>query len=330
MPVYNGEEFISETIRSVLGQSYDSLELLIVNDGSTDGTEQKILSFRDERIRYIKNPCNKGLIYSLNLALMQMKGLYMARLDADDVCDPERLANQVSMLEADPCLAMCGSYYRVINREGKEQRMVELPVADREIRTYLVFGNCFCHSSVMLRSEVILQYMYSENYELCEDYDLWLRIMKRHKMANIPQPLVNYRVHGANISVKNREGMLRSVKAIHARFLDLYEVEHTPDELEMHTAVLSFDHQTCVRLGLQKTDAWLGKLSDGLMAVEGIDRATVIKVLARRWLVICARAGRWDLLINNSLSRRYGFLYLAGIKGKALDKVMNRDRGLDL
>jgi glycosyltransferase involved in cell wall biosynthesis len=330
MPVYNGGEFLEVTIRSILLQEFREFEFIIVNDGSKDRTEEIVLSFSDQRIRYIKNESNRGLIYSLNLAIEKARGEYIARIDADDVAGKGRLRKQLDFLESHCEIAICGTFYKIIDRNGETGESVELPVKDLDIRTYLLFGNCFCHSSIMIRAEVMRQYLYSKDYNLCEDYDLWFRVMIDHKVANIPSFHTLYRVHGENISTRKREEMLRCVKAIHGRALHFLNIPFSEEELILHNALLGFDHARCMQYEKAVIYTWLIKFSSHLSRNRHINRKLALKVFIRRWATVCINAREYGLFINNPLFTRYGMFYLQCVTEKIIDRSFNRNRGLDL
>lgn len=330
MPVYNGGDFLELTIRSILLQEFRDFEFIIVNDGSTDNTEEVAFSFSDERIRYVKNESNRGLIYSLNLAVGKAVGKYIARIDADDIAVQSRLQIQVDFLEKHPDIAFCGTFYRIIGRAGNVTGSVELPVMDLDIRTYLLFGNCFCHSSIMIRTKVMQEHLYSQDYNLCEDYDLWFRVMHHQRVANIPSFQTLYRVHGENISTRKREEMLRCVKAIHSRALHFLNIPFSEEELILHNAILGFDHVRCMQYGKADVYAWLAKFSSHISRNGNINRELALRVLIRRWATICVNAGELSQLINNPLFKQNGLFYLQCVAEKIMDKSSKRNRGLDL
>jgi glycosyltransferase involved in cell wall biosynthesis len=330
MSVYNGEEFLEQSIRSILTQEFRDFEFIIVDDGSSDQSENIILSFDDPRICYISNGKNKGLIYSLNMAIARAKGKYIARIDADDLSEPTRLSRQTAFMETHPDVALCGTYYRIINRKGEIKELVRLPIHDRAIRTYLLFGNCFCHSSVMVKTTVIREYGYSEDYPVCEDYDLWFRIALRHKVANLPFYETRYRIHGENISTKKRDLMLKCVSQIHSRALHQLSMVYEKKELILHNAILGFDHKKCLQFGINEVKNWLSRFSDHIIKNPEIDQDLAMKVIARRWVIICYNSGNYWLLINNPLFRKHTVKYLLSTGEKLLDKSLNRNRGLDL
>src|ERR1700681_1475187 len=127
LPVYNGERYLTQSINSILFQTYSNWELIIINDGSSDNTENLILNYPDKRIKYISNDGNKGIIYSLNKGLEKAKGEFIARLDADDVALPFRIEKQVEFLTENTDYAMCGSYFQTIDSNGKILKNVTFP-----------------------------------------------------------------------------------------------------------------------------------------------------------------------------------------------------------
>jgi glycosyltransferase involved in cell wall biosynthesis len=196
LAVYNGEEYIGEAIRSVLEQSYRGFELLIVDDGSTDGTPSVIQTFHDPRIRVIQNPANLGLSRSLNLGIGEARGEYIARLDADDLCRPARLERQVRFLDEHPEVALVGCGYEEIDSEGVSRGFHDLPCEHVQIRWRLYFVNAFVHSAVMFRRSVVNQLgRYDDRLEQSQDFELWSRIARKHRVANLPDHLIKLRLH---------------------------------------------------------------------------------------------------------------------------------------
>src|SRR5688572_768328 len=125
MPVYNAGPYLKESIESVLAQTYDNFEFLIINDGSTDSSEKEILSYNDVRIHYVKCETNSGLIATLNQGLALATGKYIVRMDADDICRPQRFEKQVRFMENHPEIGICGCCADVIDR--KDVKMKYMP-----------------------------------------------------------------------------------------------------------------------------------------------------------------------------------------------------------
>ncbi len=204
LPVYNSEKYLARAIQSVLIQSFTDFELIIINDGSTDKTELIILSFPDPRIVYIKNDTNRGLILSLNRGIEMAKGTYLARMDADDICLPDRLAKQKTFLDQHAEVVMVASTVNFIDEQDREKGNWPLDretISPSAIRKAMPYENCIAHPSIMIRLSIIKNLKYKEYQENIEDYDLWLRMLNRSmNIAKIEEPLLLYRLHGDSIT----------------------------------------------------------------------------------------------------------------------------------
>ena len=146
MPVYNAEKYVKQAIQSILDQTYKSFELLIINDGSVDGSAHIIKSFQDPRIRFIENEKNLGLIATLNKGFDLSKGKYVARMDADDVAMPKRLKSQVAYMESHPEIGVYGSAYADLKDNITGKTTVFLQDHD-SLKTILLFNSCMAHIS---------------------------------------------------------------------------------------------------------------------------------------------------------------------------------------
>jgi len=201
IPVYNAEYFLKPAIDSILNQTFKDFELLAINDGSTDSSLEILTSFKDSRLKIINNDKNRGIIYTLNRGINEAKGKYIARMDADDIALPERLALQVDYLEKNPNVVLLGGCAEVINQRGKVFDTLTIPLTHKDILNNIFSSNCFIHPSVMFHKSVAQRLgAYDTNAQHAEDYDLWLRIIQEHQVANLPQPLIQYRVHPDQIS----------------------------------------------------------------------------------------------------------------------------------
>jgi Glycosyl transferase family 2 len=197
MSVYNGERFLGEAVAGILSQTYTDFELLIVDDGSTDGSRALASSFEDPRIRLLVNSRNLGLARSLNRGLEVARGEYVARQDADDFSEPERLAKQVAYLDEHPETALVGSGYTEVDSDGAEIGRRELPRDYREILWSLGFYCPFVHSAVMFRRSVVPGVVgpYDESLVYSMDYELWRRVAARLPVANLGDTLVRHRTN---------------------------------------------------------------------------------------------------------------------------------------
>jgi len=203
MAVYNGAVYLREAIDSVLAQTYRDFEFVIVDDGSRDTTHSILASYTDERLRIVTLASNKGHTTALNEGWRACRGEYVARMDGDDICHPERLARQAAMLEADPGLGIVGSAVWIVDMAGRRLDYVPQPTSDGAIRFVAMTRNPFHHPSVMWRRSVFAarDLVFDERYQANQDLELWSRALPVMRAANSREPLVSYRVHGTNISV---------------------------------------------------------------------------------------------------------------------------------
>lgn len=201
MAVYNSDRYLRQAIDRILQQTFQDFEFLIINDGSTDTSGEIIPSYRDRRIRLIDNEQNLGLPRSLNRGLKLAQGDLIARQDADDISEPERLAKQVAFLSSHPDVALLGTWYRKIDGCGNFIGDRPLPCHPTDLRWSLLFYCPFVHTSVMLRKQVVEQVgFYDETITYGENYDFWGRIARQFAVANLDQFLVQYRINHSSMT----------------------------------------------------------------------------------------------------------------------------------
>jgi glycosyltransferase involved in cell wall biosynthesis len=222
MAVYNAEGYLRDAVESILNQSFPDFELIVVDDGSTDGTWVIMKGYNDARIRLLHNRENLGLSKSLNKGLVASQGKYVARQDADDVSLPDRLAFQVSFLDGNLEVGLLGTAYHVMNRNGHVAATFRQPEEDMEIRWQMLFHNAFCHSSVIFRRDLIEMgnLFYDECLSCSQDYELWERMLTRTKAANLDTPLVFWRKNDHSISAIRHDEQQRSATRISARQIE--------------------------------------------------------------------------------------------------------------
>jgi glycosyltransferase involved in cell wall biosynthesis len=206
LPVWNAERYLAGAIESVLAQTFTDFELLVVDDGSSDGSGPLIRRYRDRRIQCTVNEKNLGVTRSLNLCIDRARGRYLARMDADDLCAPERLEHQVAFLDAHPHVALVATGARRIDARGAELGAIAPPVDGEELRRRLRLGNCIVHGSVMMRAAAVHELGgYDASMERAQDYDLWLRLSERHAIAALPAILYAWREHDASVGQRHLE-----------------------------------------------------------------------------------------------------------------------------
>lgn len=202
MSVYNGEPYLIPALESILSQSFRDFEFLIVDDGSTDGSTEILETYarRDSRITLIRQE-NAGVYASLIKACALVTTPYIARMDADDISAPDRLERQLDFLRRNREVALLGGAAKYINGAGEVLFTVEFPTSDDDIRARLTTGNAFATSAVVMRRDAMLMVGgFRRAFLLAGDYDLWLRITERYKVANLPAVLISYRVHAKQLT----------------------------------------------------------------------------------------------------------------------------------
>jgi len=195
LPAYNCPSYIGAAIKSMLDQTFDNFEFIIIDDGSTDNTPEIIQTFNDPRIRFFQQK-NQGLAATLNRGIVMARGKYIARQDQDDISLPKRLAKQVEFLEAHPECGMVGSWAEIWVGEEKSERTHQHPSSNMMLQYELLFNNPFVHSSMMLRKSVLDRvggYSVDRERQPPEDYELWSRIARCYEVRNIPEILLIYR-----------------------------------------------------------------------------------------------------------------------------------------
>ena len=183
MVVFNGGPFIGEAINSILNQTFNKFEFIIIDNGSIDNTVKEIELFEDNRIKLFKNKINKGIAFSRNQALDLSTGKYIAILDADDVSSPNRLELEVCYLEENPDYGLIGGKADLINEKGEKiNRIQSLSFSADETKAYLLFKKCFTHSTVMYRKKLLKKIRFNENMPVGEDYDIVVKIAAQKKV----------------------------------------------------------------------------------------------------------------------------------------------------
>jgi len=196
MPVHNRETFVAASIRSVLDQSFEDFELLVIDDGSTDRSAEIVGSLDDHRIRLVHNESNLGIPRTRNRGLELAQGEYIALLDSDDLAYPQRLALQVDYLNQNPEVAAVGSWAHRVSRTGEPRSSIQRPTLPRHLHARILFVSCLKNPTVMARTDVMREFRYREDFKFCQDIELWSRVSSKYPLANLPRYLIQYRLGG--------------------------------------------------------------------------------------------------------------------------------------
>lgn len=206
MSAYNSEKYISDSISSILNQTYDHWELIIINDASSDNTLKIINQFseKDSRIKVIDNKKNLGLTISLNIGINNSNGEFIARLDSDDLAEPSRLEKELDYLQSDPDIGLVGSAAHLINSLGNRIGSMNVMSQQYFVNRFLINLNPFIHSSIMIRKKALDDVgSYREKFRYSQDYDLILRLNDKYKLSNIALPLIRWRVSESSVTMQH-------------------------------------------------------------------------------------------------------------------------------
>src|SRR5215208_1756864 len=215
MSVYNGEKYLAEAVESILAQTLADFEFIIIDDGSKDGSLAILQKYaaRDSRIR-LTSRANQGLTRTLNEALSQARGEFIARMDSDDVARPDRFENQIRFLREHPEIVCAGGYFELIDDEVRLLTLLKPPTDDAEIQRQALAGHgAICHPSAMIRREALERINgYDTDFMTAQDLDLWLRLGEIGKLANVPVPVLRFRLHESSVSESKRHEQRESAR----------------------------------------------------------------------------------------------------------------------
>jgi glycosyltransferase involved in cell wall biosynthesis len=287
VPSYNSEQFIAQTIHSILNQTYKKFELIIINDGSTDKSKAIIETIVDDRIKYVENKTNQGIVYSRNLGLTLANGKYIAMVDADDVVKPQKFADQVAFLEENKEYGMVGCWVKFIDENGQKLTgKWKLDAPPEKIPPIMLFYNYFVQSAVIARLEYISIFRYDKNFPTAQDYMMWVNVVNKCKVWNLPKYLVDYRVHLGGITERHKEK--RSFKEREIFKIQLQNLGINPSEEELDLHMLLKDDRSVTSLNkLKSLEQWLIKIVKQNEILKVYNHDMLIRVVFNRWLKVC-------------------------------------------
>lgn len=287
MPVHNAALFVGCAIESILSQSFRDFEFLIIDDGSTDGSQSTIRSYADSRIRFVQNEENLGVAETLNRGLEMAHGEYVARMDADDISMRRRLEHQVRFMDAHPDVGVSGSWARLV---GKYQGAVlRRPCGALCVCAALCLDNPLCHPSAVIRRSILdfHRLRYNPTYGRTEDFDLWSRIAEFVAIDNIPLVLLQFRVHQKSVTASAYEEMETQTLEILRRELRKLGIDPSDAELRFHRDI-GHGNRLTSREALVQAEGWLHRLikannESGYHDARGMDAA-----VSFAWFRLCA------------------------------------------
>ncbi|MBF0502003.1 MAG: glycosyltransferase [Candidatus Riflebacteria bacterium] len=292
MSVFNGANFLREAIISVLNQTYSDFEFIIIDDGSSDDSSEIIQSFNDSRIHFFCNPCNLGLAKSLNRGIELSSGEFIARMDCDDVCIPDRFEIQVEFLKSHDDIGICGSSIYMLQNDSKRRIQVYL---DKYLLSFmLLFHNTMAHPSVMMKKVVLNDFhlRYDENMKAAQDYDFWARCAEVTNLANCPEPLLYFRVHGNNTIDRLPGIQEKAAASVRRRLLGQLGIMPSSSEAEIHEMLSSFflgEKFFLTKGAIRRIEEWLKKILDSNERLARYPRIQFRHLLADIFNSVCCQ-----------------------------------------
>lgn len=289
MSVFDGEDYLAECIQSLLDQSLAEIELVILDDGSRDGSREVVRSFRDPRIRFLPQEVNRGLPACLNLGIREARGEFVARMDADDVCHPERLRTQVDFLEAHPEVDLLGTAVRLL-KSTDDREVVRFPGDDATLRSQLPFGCPFFHPTVMWRRQRLVdaELWYDESFRRSQDFELWERAAPHLGFANLPEPLLFFRRHEASVSRADATTQASFADRVRGRCLGRILPEVSQEEIALHNRFLGPERGPWWDLA-PEVEAWLRRLEEANRERAVFPPEIFTRVVGARWYTFCCK-----------------------------------------
>lgn len=323
MAVFNSSAYLKGAIESILDQTFENFELLIVNDGSTDNSLEIIQAFRDERIRILNNEKNMGLEYTRNRGIEEARGKYMAILDSDDIAIRDRLKIQFDYLESKPDVAVCGGHAIFIDEQENELSTCLVPLGDKDLQMRMLFRNPMVNSTAMIRLDVIREVNGYRDFPVCQDFDLLLRIAENHNIANIDCILGKYRINPRGVSKTRRHDVVNAEKRLIKEMHERLKIEANQELIEIHYALYS---NNINEFNLSQFRLLLEKLKSANKAILKYEESDFNEILYDKWYNIIRTKGKKSALyyyFNTSL------FYWPAVKFKHLRKIFKQSIGIN-
>lgn len=306
MAVRTGMPFLSEAVESILNQSFQDFEFIVIDDASSDGSSKFLSEIRDKRVRVITNRKQLGLSRSLNKGLAVAQGKYVARMDHDDLSLPGRLEAQFYFLETNPRIDVLGTWSRTLGLP-REQTW-NYPTSDVEIRAEMLFSSVLVHSSVMFRRSTFVKnkLRYDPKVARAQDYELWTRGSEHLRFANLGKIFLRYRVHPQQVGRKHG-GQQQTVAAkVRLRQLKGLGLRPSPTEIRLHNSISQWRFPSS-RAELLEVETWLLEVRAANKQTHRYDLKGLDAVLERRWWAACRAAvnlGKpaWNLYKDSGLA----------------------------
>ncbi|MEM6884725.1 MAG: glycosyltransferase family 2 protein [Verrucomicrobiota bacterium] len=281
MPVYNASATLGAAVESICAQSFEDWEYIIIDDGSSDGSVALLEDWaaKEPRIRIFKNPENLGLPRSLNRGLSESRGRYIARMDADDICEPERLRKQVEWMEVHPDTVLCGTWVQFF---GSKTHVRQMPTEHEELRVKMLLEYPFEHPTLMMRRSFLQEHdlRYNESLRLSEDLDLCHRVARKGRVTNLPEPLLRLRQHDQRTHRTQPDVLKQGVGLVYARQMEEFDLSTGDSDLYFR---IRADVECCDIDDAQERTDWFEKVIRANREKKVYSQEVLESYLTRRW-----------------------------------------------
>ncbi|WP_394026421.1 glycosyltransferase family 2 protein [Desulfovibrio falkowii] len=305
MSVRNGMPFLPEAVFSVLAQSFEDFEFIVMDNASVDGSNEWVTAQQDKRIRLVRNEEDLGLSQSLNRGFSLARGKYIARMDADDISVPERLAVQAAYMDAHPELVVCGGEVEIFNETSSS--LWEVPKGRDAILSTLLFAVPLAHPAVMYRTEAwkSLELQYDRTLLLSQDFDMWriIGLQMTKALDNMGACVLRYRMHGANLTSVMGDLACREWKEVAKRILTQF-MAAAPSQAETDLHFVCAHGCAANAKELASCLAWLMELQNVNMRMGWVAADVFERELLSRWALLCRRTKFKALLLALPLLAR--------------------------
>ena len=285
MSVYNGEKYLPEAVDSILNQTFEDFQFLIIDDGSTDSSLEILRFYNDSRIRIIENKINIGLIKSLNKGLKLAKSKYIARMDADDISMPLRLEKQVALMDSHPEIGVCGTWVEAFYGETS---IWEKPREHDSIFAGMLFDNMVNHPTVIIRMDAVsaLKAYYEDAYIHAEDYEYWIRLLLSGvRFTNIGEALLRHRVHEEKVSIVYNAILMKNTEKIRLKLLAYLGINPEEEEVLVHNIIAN--RRTSDIKHIERAAIWLNKIKEANNKKKVFSEPALEWELSQRWFELC-------------------------------------------
>lgn len=319
MPVFNAELYVKRAIQSILQQTYNNLQLLILDDGSTDTTQDIISSLKDQRICYVRNKSNIGLARTLNKGLAMIDSEYIVRMDADDYCHRRRLEWQVNFMDTRKEIGVSGTWLKTFG-DWKTRGCSKYMAHPEDLKICTLFRTPVAHATVIIRNSLRRDdaLCYDPRFNRTEDYDLWERIISTVSFGNISKVAYYYRRHPGSSTISHPTEMVEQYRKIVTRQLKRIGITAQEDQIILHEKIGLKKHAESLD-ELQSAEVWLKNVKHHALSV-GYHLPNLDDVLSRFWFQFCrnsALLGREaarlcynsELFFANSISHQERLLF---------------------